>query len=78
MQRGFVLCDANLEHVLCLNPDKDGFQLEEVVDTRTLNRALCLFDVTEAKNVYTRVEEHAGDDLNLEIVNVARLYKKFF
>jgi hypothetical protein len=78
MQRGFVLCDADLAHVLCLNPDKDGFQLEEVDDTRTLNQALCLHDLTEAKNIYKRIELHTGDDLNLEIVNVARLYKKFF
>ena len=78
MQRGFVLCDADLAHVLCLNPERNGFQLESVDDTRTLNWALCLHDVTEAKNVYTRVEAHAGEELNLEIVNVARLYKKFF
>jgi hypothetical protein len=78
MQRGFVLCDADLAQVLCLNPNKDGFQLEEVADTRTLNQALCLHDITEAKNIYERIELHTGEDLNLEIVNVARLYKKFF
>ena len=78
MQRGFVLFDDDLGRVLCLNPNKDGFQLEEVDDTRTLNQALCLHDLTEAKNVYKRIVEHTGDMFELQIVNVARLYKKFF
>jgi hypothetical protein len=78
MQRGFVLCDDDLGRVLCLNPDRDGFQLEEIDDTRTLNQALCLHDLTEAKNVYKRIVEHTGDMFELQIVNVARLYKKFF
>ena len=78
MQRGFVLCDADLARVLCLNTDKDGFQLEEVDDTCTLNQALCLHDLTEAKNVHKRIVEHTGSNFELEIVNVARLYKKFF
>lgn len=77
MQRGYVLCDDTLSKVLCLTPGKDGVQLNEVDSTQVLNKALCLEDLTETKNVLKRLQ---ANDLvnNLEIVNVARLYKKFF
>jgi len=77
MQRGYVLCNDNLSKVLCLTPGKDGVQLNEVDSTQVLNKALCLEDLTETKNILRRLE---NNDLvaGLEIVNVARLYKKFF
>jgi len=77
MQRGYVLCDNTLSKVLCLTPGKDGVLLNEVDSTQVLNKALCLEDLTEIKNVLKRLQ--ANDLVNdLEIVNVARLYKKFF
>lgn len=77
MQRGYVLCDDTLSKVLCLTPGKDGVLLSEVDSTQVLNKALCLEDLTETKNVLKRLQ--ANDLVNdLEIVNVARLYKKFF
>lgn len=77
MQRGYVLCNDSLSKVLCLTPGKDGVQLNEVDSTQVLNKALCLEDLTETKNILRRLE---NNDLvaGLEIVNVARLYKKFF
>jgi hypothetical protein len=77
MQRGYVLCNDSLSKVLCLTPGKDGVQLNEVDSTQILNKALCLEDLTETKNILRRLE---NNDLvaGLEIVNVARLYKKFF
>lgn len=77
MQRGYVLCDDTLSKVLCLTPGKDGVLLNEVDSTQVLNKALCLEDLTETKNVLKRLQ--ANNLVNdLEIVNVARLYKKFF
>jgi hypothetical protein len=77
MQRGYVLCNYDLSQVLCLTPGKDGVVLQTVDSTKVLNKAMCLPDLTEAKNVSQMLQnkEMTGD---LEIVNVARLYKKFF
>lgn len=77
MQRGYVLCDYALSQVLCLTPGKDGVVLKDVSSTKILNQAMCLPDLTEAKNVSQMLQNKklTGD---LEIVNVARLYKKFF
>lgn len=77
MQRGYVLCNYDLSQVLCLTPGKNGVVLQDVSSTKVLNKAMCLPDLTEAKNVSQMLQEK---DLtgNLEIVNVARLYKKFF
>jgi hypothetical protein len=77
MQRGYVLCNTDLSKVLCLNGDRSGIQLKEVDSTKVLNKAICLSDLTEIKNILRifKDKELTGD---LEIVNVARLYKKFF
>ena len=77
MQRGYVLCNYDFSQVLCLTPEKDGVVLHDVTSTKVLNKAMCLPDLTEAKNVSQMLQDKdlTGD---LEIVNVARLYKKFF
>ena len=77
MQRGYVLCKSDLSQVLCLNNAKDSIALRSVDSTKVLNKAMCLPDLTEAKNVSKRLHEQGMVD-GLEIVNVARLYKKFF
>jgi hypothetical protein len=38
---------------------------------------MCLSDLTEAKNVLERLQE-SGLVSGLDIINVARLYKRFF
>lgn len=77
MQRGYVLCNHSLTQVLCLTPGKDGVVLKDVSSTKILNQAMCLPDLTEAKNVSQMLQDKELTD-DLEIVNVARLYKKFF
>lgn len=77
MQTGYVMCSADLNRVLCLNQDKRGVALVEVESTQDLNRSICLWDLTETKNIYERLKNQ-GLISNLEIVNVARLYKKFY
>jgi hypothetical protein len=51
--------------------------MAEVESTQDLNRSICLWDLTETKNIYEKLK---GQGLipELEIVNVARLYKKFY
>ena len=77
MQTGYVMCSADLNRVLCLNQDKTGVKLVQVESTKDLNQSICLSDLTEAKNIYERLKD-AGLIKGLEIVNVARLYKKFY
>lgn len=77
MQTGYVMCSADLSKVLCLSQDKRGVALVEVESTQDLNRSICLWDLTETKNIYERFKNQ-GLISNLEIVNVARLYKKFY
>jgi len=77
MQRGYVLCDDTLSKVLCLTPGKDGVELNNVESSQILNKALCLENLTETKNVLRRLKDQELVS-GLEIVNVARLYKKFF
>ena len=77
MQVGYVLCSPDLNQVLCLNNGRNGVSLIPVESTMALNRSICLSDLTEIKNVYGRLQEKGLAD-GLEIVNVARLYKRFY
>lgn len=78
MQTGFVLCSPDLSRVVCLTPEKNGFQLEYVEDTLVLNRAMCFHNRTEAKNILKRIQDHVEKELNIDIKNIALLYKKFY
>ena len=48
-----------------------------VDSTKTINKSICLSDLTEIKSIYKKFhdKELVGD---LEVVNVARLDKKFY
>ena len=77
MQTGYVMCSQDLSKVLCLDKASGGVTLVTVDSTQILNRSICLSDLTETKNIYDRLKNH-GLINQLEIVNVARLYKKFY
>jgi hypothetical protein len=77
MQVGFVLASDDLAKVLCLTGDRENVRLVPVQSTMDLNRSICLSDLTEMKNVYQRLKD-SGLVGDLEIVNVARLYKRFY
>jgi hypothetical protein len=77
MQTGYVLCSTDLSKVLCLTETKDGVVLVDVNSIMDINRSICVSDLTEAKNVLERLK-NSGLVGDLEIANVARLYKRFF
>ena len=54
--------------------------MSPITSTFVLNNALCLHDLTEAKNVLKRlnVSEYIDVVKDVEIHNIARLYNKFF
>jgi len=71
------MCSQDLSKVLCLDKASGGVTLVTVDSTQILNRSICLSDLTEIKNIYDMLKNH-GLINQLEIVNVARLYKKFY
>lgn len=74
MQVGYVLYEPDTLKVLCLTKGRRGIELVEIEETDKLNRALCLKDLTSIKDLYNRFKKNDGT-LNLDIVNIAKLYK---
>jgi len=54
--------------------------MASVDSTQVLNNALCLHDLTEAKNILKRLNASEYEDIvrDAEVHNIARLYNKFF
>ena len=77
MQSGYVLWDSGNLKVLCISEDKKRVELVEIKKTNGLNKALCLPDLTSIKNIYERFQK-LGLIEELDIVNVAKLYKHCF
>ena len=76
MRSGYTLCTPDNLKVLCLVTTPRGVELVEILNVNTLNRALCLPDLTSIKSAYDRLKEKklVGD---LDIVNIAKLYRNF-
>tara|TARA_Y100000287_G_scaffold165950_1_gene148242 strand:- start:35 stop:268 length:234 start_codon:yes stop_codon:yes gene_type:complete len=77
MLSGFVFCDADTKKVLCYTEDRSGVEFIDMANKCSLNRAICLGDLTEMKNIEERFKKADLID-ELSIVNVGSLYKKFF
>ena len=77
MQVGYVLCSPDFLKVLCLSKGHEGVEMVEIESTKDINRSICLLDLTEVKNVYERLREKNLIG-SLQIVNVAKLYKKLY
>jgi hypothetical protein len=77
MQIGYVLCTKDLEKILCLSECKTGVEMLSIDSTKAINKSICLSDLTEVKSIYKKFRDKKliGE---LEVVNVARLYKKFY
>ena len=77
MQRGFVFCNEAQDEILCFSKDRKNFIFEKINGSSSLNKAICLGNLTEAKNIKTRIiNKNLLDDL--EIFNIAALYKKIY
>jgi len=81
MHRGYVITSSDLKRVLCLAPDKTSCVMAEILSSQSLNKALCVHDLTEGKNILQRLAntaEHKEIVKDAEVHNIARLYNKFF
>ena len=74
MQIGYVLYDPDDLKVLCLSKGRRAIELVDIKEPGSLDRALCLKDLTSIKDLYERFKKN---DLtsNLDIVNIAKLLK---
>ena len=77
MQAGLVFCDFDNQNVLCYTQDRKDVELVSVANRGNLNKAICLSDLTEMKNVQERLQ-NAGFIADVYIVNIATLYKGYF
>jgi len=79
MQRGYTLCNKDLTKVISIDKDKQKFIWIDIDGTKSINKALCFYDKTEARNIQSRIIEHCdGLSEDSEVVNVSRLYSKIF
>ena len=79
MQRGYALCSMDLTKVISIDKDKQKFIWIDIDGTKAINKALCFYDKTEARNVQQRMIEHYdGVMQESQVVNVSRLYSKIF
>ena len=74
MQIGYVLYDPDTLKVLCLTKGKRAIELVDIKEKNSLERALCLKDRTSIKDLYNRFKKNELTS-NLDIVNIAKLYK---
>jgi len=75
MQIGYVLYNPSTNKVLCLSKGKRAIELVELDKSEKLERALCLKDLTSIKDLYERFKKNDLTE-NLDIVNIAKLYKQ--
>tara|TARA_R100000808_G_C2097587_1_gene115775 strand:+ start:176 stop:409 length:234 start_codon:yes stop_codon:yes gene_type:complete len=74
MQIGYVLYDPETLQVLCLSKGKRAIELVDIKEPNSLDRALCLKDLTSIKDLYERFKKNDLTN-NLDIVNIAKLLK---
>ena len=72
MQVGYVLCTPDRTKILCVQKESNKVDLKEIDTENSLNKALCLHDLTSIKDIYERFKEMKLVD-ELDIVNVAEL-----
>lgn len=77
VKSGYVFCDFDNRNVLCYTEDRSSVQLVPVDSSKNLNKAICLGDRTEMKNIQERLKSNDIID-DLYIVNIGTLYKRFF
>ena len=81
MHRGYVITSEDLEKVLCFTSDQNALVWSSLVSKQTLNKALCLHDLTEGKNILNRLSDSSDYKeivKSAQVQNIARLYNKFF
>jgi len=75
MKVGFVLCNLKTNEVLCINAEGDDVELIPIETVRSLDRSLCLKNLTSIKTIHERFKEKGlTDDLSIE--NISKLYKR--
>ena len=77
MQTGYVLVSDDLTEILCLNKNKTDIYMSTIESTVDLNQSICLSNLTQIKSINKSLKD-AGLIGTLEVVNIGRLYNKFY
>jgi|TARA_R100001443_G_scaffold20565_2_gene32615 hypothetical protein len=75
MKVGFVLCNLKDNVVLCINAQGDDVELIPIESAKSLDRSLCLKNLTSLKTIHERFKDK-GLTKDLGIENISRLYKQ--
>ena len=75
MKVGFVLCNLKTNEVLCINAEGDDVELIPIETVKSLDRSLCLKNLTSIKTIHERFKEK-GLTKDLTVENISRLYKQ--
>ena len=75
MKVGFVLCNLETNQVLCINTKGDDVELIPIDTVKSLDRSLCLKNLTSIKTIHERFKER-GLTKDLTVENISRLYKQ--
>jgi len=77
MQRGYALCNKELTKVISIDKEKNKFVWINIDSTKAINKALCFYNKTEARNIQQRIiDHHDGVMEESHVVNVSKLYSK--
>ena len=75
MKVGFVLCNLKTNEVLCINAEGDDVELIPIETVKSLDRSLCLKNLTSIKPIHERFKEMGlTDDFSIE--HISKLYKQ--
>ena len=75
MKVGFVLCNLKTNHVLSINAEGDDVELIPIETAKSLDRSLCLKNLTSIKTIHERFKQKGLTD-ELTIENISKLYKQ--
>ncbi len=77
MQRGYALANSDLDEIVCINKDRSGFIFQKIINSKSLNKALCFNTITAAKAIEEKIKKFDSNFPEIKIVNVAQLYNIF-
>lgn len=80
MHQGYTITTEDLSQVLCLTSNRKSVIMALLTTPTILSKALCVHDITEAKNILKRLqatESFKNVVADCEVNNMARLYNMF-
>lgn len=77
MHVGYSITSKDLSEILCFSADKTELLMAQATCKGILNKALCVSDLTEGKNILKRLrkmDKYRELLADVEVNNIARVY----